>query len=58
MRWRFPAYISRQPLEPHAQTGPEASTVMWPISPAQPCMPEKTWPSTTMAAPMPISPET
>ena len=52
-RARSEATVSRQPMLPQPQRRPPGSTVMWPISPANPLCPAMTWPPLMTAAPSP-----
>lgn len=53
-----PAYCSRQPRPPHGHSGPSGRTGTCPSSPAKPRVPRSSRPSTSTAAPMPISADT
>lgn len=51
-------YCSRQPRPPQGQAGPSGCTGTCPSSPTKPRVPRSRCPSTTIAAPIPISAET
>ena len=53
-----PTSVSTQPRLPHAQRRPSASTVTWPNSPPNPCVPRNSRPPSTTPPPTPTSPKT